>query len=309
MKTRTTLVLRAILALSLGIAFLAMNTVGTPTADADLSRARMNACTVKAIYRDGTEKPIGSGFFLDSTTVITNRHVVTYHENQKGYAVTRYEVKACDSNTWYRVNSTGRIPKNDADLAVLKLESSVPGKSLSIAPDGSRKTGQQIYAIGTPLGQMEVECSVTDGVISHERRRDGWRTFQHSAHIVKGNSGGPVLYSRGEVVGVNFASWGLKNLEVLSNLHLSFSVASEEIPGAISGQEKSLPLPKENLSTMAILGYSLMLTRTGYSDAALSAIRPLEQSNSNYLRALAELVNAEIFSVRAPGWAITELSR
>ena len=79
MKTRTTLVLRAILALSLGIAFLAMNTVGTPTADANIENVKRSTVTIgiKSSWSPTGYIWAGSGWiYQDKTTVVTAAHVV-----------------------------------------------------------------------------------------------------------------------------------------------------------------------------------------------------------------------------------------
>ena len=111
-----------------------------------------------------------------------------------------------------------------------------------------------------------------------------------------------MLNDSGEIVGVLFA--GFADI----GEHLNLAVASEEIPGAFSGKSVSLPIGGALPSGLRP-GYSLMLDRIGYSDAARSAIAPLRRSDSDFLRALAEAVVAEINSTSAPGWAITELSR
>jgi serine protease Do len=109
------------------------------------------------------------------------------------------------------------IARDDAnDIAILKIDA----KDLTVLPLGdsdSLMVGQDVVAIGTPLG--EYSGSVTKGTISGLDRTvaasSSWyggtsKTYegvvQTDAAVNPGNSGGPLLNSQGEVIGVNFAT-------------------------------------------------------------------------------------------------------
>ena len=94
----------------------------------------------------------------------------------------------------------------DSDLAVLKME----GQDLPAAQFGdsdSLRVGDQVYAIGNPLG-VELRGTMTDGIVS-AIERDVWvdnRTMtliQTNAALNSGNSGGPLINEYGQVVGIN----------------------------------------------------------------------------------------------------------
>ena len=94
----------------------------------------------------------------------------------------------------------------DSDLAVLKME----GQDLPAAQFGdsdSLRVGDQVYAIGNPLG-VELRGTMTDGIVS-AIERDVWvdnRTMtliQTNAALNSGNSGGPLINAFGQVVGIN----------------------------------------------------------------------------------------------------------
>ena len=96
------------------------------------------------------------------------------------------------------------------DLAVLVP---VDGRDLPRGVKMARKAptwADDVWVIGHPLG--EYEYSITKGIVSHPRREHGifnglW--FQHDAATLGGNSGGPVLNKRGQLVGIT--SFGVLN--------------------------------------------------------------------------------------------------
>ena len=138
----------------------------------------------------------GSGFIIDGDGhILTNQHVIERAE--------RITVKLSDGRS-LRARVIGADP--DTDIALIKVDGQ---KGLPVAPLGDSSTlrmGEWVCAIGNPLGY---EHSVTVGVISFLGRKlfdaslDNY--IQTDAAINYGNSGGPLINARGEVIGINAA--------------------------------------------------------------------------------------------------------
>lgn len=89
------------------------------------------------------------------------------------------------------------------DIAVLKIDAEAL-RPLTFADSESARVGQMVFAVGSPYGLVE---TVTMGIISARERlfagEAGTEFFQTDAAINRGNSGGPLINIRGEVVGIN----------------------------------------------------------------------------------------------------------
>jgi S1-C subfamily serine protease len=86
------------------------------------------------------------------------------------------------------------------DIALLKVDSK--DRPLMTMAAGTPMIGSRTYVIGSPKGY---EFSIGDGLLSQVQKVDGFKQYQVSCPFSPGNSGGPLLNNRGQVVGI--AAW------------------------------------------------------------------------------------------------------
>ncbi len=138
----------------------------------------------------------GSGFLIDREGfILTNHHVID--------AAQRITVTLADGRS-FRAEVVGRDPA--IDVALLKIAGSHDLPAAPLGNSDELRVGEWVCAIGNPLGYVH---SVTVGVVSFVGRKlfdaslDDY--IQTDAAINFGNSGGPLINSRGEVIGINSA--------------------------------------------------------------------------------------------------------
>lgn len=146
----------------------------------------------------------GSGFVIERNGekyIVTNAHVVAAAKPGEGNLVAfsinrnRYEMQITGGDSFY-------------DLALLEFITP-PGDELTVMDfrKDEIRIGEQVYAIGNPEGDFPY--SVSDGIISAKNRvRDAAPVgrlgfLQSTATVFQGNSGGPLIDSKGRVVGIN----------------------------------------------------------------------------------------------------------
>ncbi len=150
---------------------------------------------------DGKGKVLGSGFVFGAEGhIVTNYHVVE--------GATMVNVVLYDGTT-SGVSIIGSCKYSD--IAVLKLREEASVEPLELADSNAVAVGEPVIVIGSPFGLTR---TVALGVISQEARflgasfieKEGYRLvsnlIQHSAATNPGNSGGPLLNSEGEVIGL-----------------------------------------------------------------------------------------------------------
>ena len=137
----------------------------------------------------------GTGFFITADGyILTNNHMV---EKDKTTSVTVTTLGGKE----YNAKIVGTDP--GTDLALLKIQAKdMPFAELG--DSGLVKVGEWVLAIGNPLG---MEHTVTAGIVSYKGRSIDTQSYQDfiqtDAAINRGNSGGPLINMKGEVIGIN----------------------------------------------------------------------------------------------------------
>src|SRR5829696_4404339 len=168
----------------------------------------------------------GAGVILsESGLVMTNQHVVAGRSRRGG----NLRVILRDGRSFgARVTKRGR----GLDLALLRLEDG-PGDlpAACFGDSDALRVGELVYAIGHPWGQFG---AATSGILSelvvtgrHGRGRPA-RYIQSDVSLAPGNSGGPLLNARGEVIGINAMIFGALALSIPSNAARAWAANAEE---------------------------------------------------------------------------------
>lgn len=178
-----------------------------------VKRVRPSVVKVIAAGRGGpfgqANEGSGTGFIIDDRGyIVTNNHVVTLGGNQPASRIT---VELADGRR-LEAKLVGRDDRTD--IAVLKIDADrlTP---LKFADPRAVEVGEEVIAVGFPL-DLGATPTVTRGVVSaldreiQEQLEDGTPisitgAIQTDAAVNPGNSGGPLLNMRGEVIGINTA--------------------------------------------------------------------------------------------------------
>jgi S1-C subfamily serine protease len=169
-----------------------------------VSRALQSVATITA------GKNHGSAFFVTvDGLLITNAHVIA--------GATSIKVSAHGGDTYL---ATVVATDSVSDLALLRVKG-WSGSHLQFAATGEYDVGDDVVAIGSPLG---LEGTATRGIISAKRTVDGVKLLQIDAAINPGNSGGPLVDDLGLVVGVN--TWKIRSDRAEA---LGFAVSADQV--------------------------------------------------------------------------------
>ncbi len=183
---------------------------------------------IKSVVTIRTNSGQGTGFIINSEGyLVTNAHVLA---DDFGKLATGLEA-ITSQQTIFEVEFIGF--DGGLDIALLKI--SGQHEALELGNSNEVQVGEKVIAIGNPLG---LQFSVSQGIISaiHRPGINGLDAYiQTDAALNPGNSGGPLINKKGEVIGIN-------NFKIKSGESLGFSLESNYIKDSIN----SIALEKLN---------------------------------------------------------------
>ena len=156
----------------------------------------------------GNENTLGTGFVYSANgKIITNYHVIE----------SAYYAKIDINGKSYYIESVLAYNAH-IDLAILKINAT--DLDVAVISNTMVQAGEPIYAIGSSRGLTN---TYSQGIVTYANRIvDDVSYVQHDASITHGNSGGPLINSKGEIVGIN--AWNISNSQ-----NLNFAISVSEI--------------------------------------------------------------------------------
>ena len=165
----------------------------------NISKIEESLVYIEAV--DDSSISSGSGFVYKiedgKNYIITNYHIVEGYSNIQVYTSDKKQVNA----------GIFRFDK-DRDIAILEINDELNLKEVKLGDSSKLNIGDEVYAVGTPI-DYRYFSTFTKGIVSYLNREikvDGntYETIQIDASINNGNSGGPLIDKKGNVVGVVF---------------------------------------------------------------------------------------------------------
>lgn len=174
---------------------------------------------------------------IDSSivTIISTKYQVTGHGSgvivsSNGYILTNYHVVKDFSQIYIRHRFFKEellatiiffdIPR---DIAVIKVDKKL--NPIQLGSSNKAKKGETVYAMGSPIFYENV---ITKGIISLKIDLQGKLFILHDASIGSGNSGGALVNSRGELIGINVASEKSTGDLIIQNLNYTIPIGDIE---------------------------------------------------------------------------------
>lgn len=179
----------------------------------------------------------GTGFFIDSRGyIITNHHVI---DGAKGIDV--FVTKSGKTSIYH---AKSFVVDKSNDLAIIKITDNSFTKLPSVPYTigiGTKDVGTSVFAMGYPqLSYLGEEIKVTDGIISSKTGYQGdITTYQISAPIQPGNSGGPLFDRNGTLVGITNA--GVSELD-----NVGYAIKVSYMNNLIEASPETIYVPTNN---------------------------------------------------------------
>jgi tetratricopeptide (TPR) repeat protein len=238
-------------------------------------RIKPSAVAIETFDVRGEKLSRGSGFFIDSDRIVTNRHVIenAFRAEIHSYNGSIYPVKGV-----LAVDAEG-------DIALLRVDAPAHLVRPLLLDRTSPQEGESVVVIGNPFG---LEGSVTNGIVSAVRDIPTFgRIIQITAPISPGSSGSPVVNMQGQVIGV-------ATLQITGGQSINFAIPSERISqlqvGTLLSLSELVAAAGRNKRARAVQYFRDGLSFLSKDDCekALPYFEKAVDSDSNYAEAWAQ---------------------
>jgi S1-C subfamily serine protease len=227
------------------IVFVVLFAVTAIAQQKELSIKQIAAKGLKSVVfiktKDAQSKSLGfgSGFFITKQLIATNYHVI-----QGATQITASSIYKTNEEFTCKVLGTNK----ENDLAIIEIQGTT-GIALELSLQ-DLEIGERVYAVGNPEG---MGGTFSEGLISSLRTFKGYTNsvIQHTAPMSQGSSGGPLLNSSGEVIGINAAINKVGQ-------NINFAVDSADLLVLMTGLE---PKEDENNESQATTLFDHLLKR------------------------------------------------
>ena len=206
-----------------------------------------------------------------------------------GYVLTNaHVIEDCNAIHLYlsdKTTTTARVIYEDSvlDLAILKCNKNLP--YLNIGDSESLSVGEDVLAVGTPLS-LTLTHTFTKGIVSALDRTlkvnsvagEGYmqNLIQHDASLNPGNSGGPLINSKGEVVGIN-------TLKISSGEGIGFAIPSKGFKSLLNSYAENISYQRPYLG---VYGYDSEIANYYGKSAMQSGFYIIDIAGNSPLRDL-----------------------
>jgi len=191
-------------------------------------------------------RALGSGFIINAEgQIVTNYHVISGSSQV---------VVTLPDHSQYKAQVLVRDPADD--LALIRIEPKKKLTHLNLGDSDHLQVGQKVLAIGNPFG---LDGTLTTGVVSSlgreikgENNQSLEGMIQTDAAINSGNSGGPLLDSQGNVIGINTAIYGPNG----GNVGIGFAMPINRVKGMLDEFRagRSFRRPRLGITTVFVVG-------------------------------------------------------
>ncbi len=244
-------------------AFLLCCTINTaPAQNVPQIAEKTLAATVYLEMKDSTGKTLafGSGFFVRENLIATNYHVIA--------GAASGTAKLVGKDTTYKIKGFTATDETN-DLALLKV-TAYGIKPLPLGNSTDVKIGETVYVAGNPMG---LEGTFSDGIISSRRDKYTKERLQMTASISPGSSGGSVLNSKGEVIGVAYAT-------IEGGQNLNFAIPANYLKTLLTLSKPAKPLAHGNQTVSAetyFLRGNMMYELKRYQEAIVAYNKAIQR--------------------------------